>query len=175
MDFTTIYDCIVDLSEERKQKLFKNLGEGPYRVEFYNSADFNDDSYKKMAQWTMYNNDCNFKDGPYNLDDYTDKGALIVPDDGWGFLTVYNSKGSTMIYIHYSKGKLKSLELIRKSKTLYKAEGRFETEYADGSPFYIFVTGNSVVCFIWGNHSPCNLHNGYAEKSASELVKLFCP
>ena len=144
MDFTTIHQCVGGLSDKQKLKLFKSLGKGPFRVDFCNSGDMDGKSYMKTAQWTMYNNDCNFKDGPYNLDDYRGKGALIVPD-GCGFLNVYDSKGSSIIFMQYYDGKLTSIKLRKKSKDLYKAEGRFETEYADGSPFYIFISGDSVI------------------------------
>ena len=89
MDFTTIHQCVGGLSDKQKLKLFKCLGKGPFRVDLYNSGDMDGKSYNKTAQWTMYNNDCNFKDGPYKLEDYKGKGALIVPD-GCGSLTVYN-------------------------------------------------------------------------------------
>ena len=144
MDFTTIHQCVGGLSDKQKLKLFKCLGKGPFRVDFCNSGDMDAKSYMKTAQWTMYNNDCNFKDGPYKLEDYKGKGALIVPD-GCGSLTVYNSKGSSIIFMQYCDGNMTQITLRKKSKELYKAEGRFETEYADGSPFYVFVSGDSVI------------------------------
>lgn len=141
LDFWPFSGCITTKSFDQTIEIMESINLTNCVVKITTDDDFDPAHFKESVKMNAYNL-ATMGDGYHTPEEFNNRGDLVIPD-GKGHMIIYNSKQKKVIEIYYKDGLPSCIQLWKNDSLFYKAEGKFEVGYIEGSCYYNFVSGNA--------------------------------